>query len=99
LLQHCEDKGMNRDERTRPDDTLADANSAPTKSTDVNAGSAADDAPSPFARIDELAVSSLSGKALARYYAYKEVLLAREQDEAAIASTLILFISDLSESR
>ncbi|HTU57287.1 MAG TPA: hypothetical protein VMF89_02620 [Polyangiales bacterium] len=44
-------------------------------------------------------MSTLPSKALARYHAYKEVLLAREQDEAAIISTLTLFVWDLSESR
>jgi hypothetical protein len=55
--------------------------------------------PSPFASIDAIAAASLSGKSLKRYQAYKEVLLAREQDHAAIISTLTLFVSDLSESR
>ena len=89
---------MNREERTRPDNTPAEAASA-THSTDVDAGGAASDAASPIGRIDALAVSTLSSKALARYHAYKEVLFAREQDEAAIISTLTLFVWDLSESR
>lgn len=54
---------------------------------------------SPLAHIDATAVSALSKRALARYQAYKKVLLAREQDEAAIISTLTLFVWDLSESR
>jgi hypothetical protein len=54
--------------------------------------------PSPFASIDAIAAASLSSKSLKRYQAYKEVLLAREQDHAAIISTLTLFVSDLSES-
>lgn len=57
------------------------------------------DVPSPLAHVDAVATSSLSKNALARYQAYKEVLLARERDEAAIVSTLTLFIWDLSESQ
>jgi hypothetical protein len=56
-------------------------------------------APTPFADIDAIAAASLSSPSLVRYHAYKEVLLAREQDHAAIISTLTLFVSDLSESR
>lgn len=89
---------MNGEGRTRPDDTPAQATSAPTHSTEVDVGGAASGASSPLARIDAMAVSALSSKALARYHAYKEVLLAREQDEAAIISTLTLFLWDLSES-
>jgi hypothetical protein len=62
-------------------------------------GGAASNAASPLARFDALAVSTLSSKTRARYHAYKEVLLAREQNEAAIISTLTLFIWDLSVSR
>jgi hypothetical protein len=51
-----------------------------------------------LARNDAIAAAALSGKSLARYLAYKQVVLAREQDPAAIVSTLRLFISDLSEA-
>lgn len=51
-----------------------------------------------LARIDAIAAAALSSKSLARYQAYKQVLLAREQDHAAIISTLTLFVSDLSEA-
>lgn len=51
-----------------------------------------------LARIDAIAAAALSGKSLARYHAYKQVVLAREHDHAAIISTLRLFISDLSEA-
>jgi hypothetical protein len=57
------------------------------------------DTPSPLAHVDAVAISALSKNALARYRAYKEVLLAREQDQAAIVSTLTLFVWDLSESQ
>jgi hypothetical protein len=53
----------------------------------------------PFADIDAIAAASLSSQSLVRYHAYKEVLLAREQDHAAVISTLTLFVSDLCESR
>ena len=56
----------------------------------------------PLARLahnDAIAASSLSSKALARYRAYKEVVLAREQDDETILSTLKLFVWDLSEGR
>jgi hypothetical protein len=49
-------------------------------------------------RIDALAAARLSSKSLARYEAYKQVVLAREQDHAAVVSTLTLFVSDLSEA-
>jgi hypothetical protein len=52
--------------------------------------------PSTLAQIDALAESALSTNALARYQAYREALIAREQDEAAVLSTLTLFVSDLS---
>jgi len=57
------------------------------------------DVPSPLAHVDAVAISKLSTNALARYRAYKAVLLARERDEAAIVSTLTLFVWDLSESQ
>jgi hypothetical protein len=49
-------------------------------------------------RIDALAAARLSSKSFARYEAYKQVVLAREQDHAAVVSTLTLFVSDLSEA-
>lgn len=49
--------------------------------------------------VDAVAISSLSTSALARYRAYKEVVLAREPDEAAVVSTLSLFVWDLSKSQ
>ena len=51
-----------------------------------------------LARIDAIATATLSGKLLARYQAYKQVLLARDQDYAAIAATLTLFVADLAEA-
>ena len=51
-----------------------------------------------LARIDAIAAAALSSKSLARYEAYKHVLLAREQDPAAVISTLTLFVSDLTEA-
>jgi hypothetical protein len=51
-----------------------------------------------LARIDAIAAAALSSKSLARYEAYKQVLLARERDPAAIISTLTLFVSDLTEA-
>lgn len=51
-----------------------------------------------LARIDAIAAAKLSGKLLVRYEAYKQVLLAREQDHTAIVSTLTLFVSDLSDA-
>lgn len=51
-----------------------------------------------LARIDAIAAATLPGKLLARYEAYKQVLLARDQDHAAIAATLTLFVADLSEA-
>ena len=51
-----------------------------------------------LAHIDAIAAAGLSSKSQARYEAYKQVVLAREQDPAAIISTLRLFISDLSEA-
>lgn len=53
----------------------------------------------PLARIDAIAAAALSSNSLARYHAYKEVLLAREKNPESIASTLTLFILDLSEAR
>ena len=52
-----------------------------------------------LARIDAIAAAALSSKSRVRYEAYKQVLLAREQDAAAIVSTLTLFVSDLIDSR
>jgi hypothetical protein len=49
-------------------------------------------------RLDAIAAATLSSKLLIRYEAYKQVLLARDQDPAAIVATLRLFISDLSEA-
>jgi hypothetical protein len=60
-----------------------------------NGAQRADD---PLARIDAIAAAALSGNSLALYHAYKKVLLAREQDHQAIASTLTLFVLDLSEA-
>jgi hypothetical protein len=54
---------------------------------------------SPFARIDALAVSSLSSESLARYYAYKHALLDLEQDEESVISTLSIYVWDLFEGR
>ena len=51
-----------------------------------------------LARIDAIAAAALSSESLVRYQAYKQVLLAREQDHAAIVSTLTLFVSDLTEA-
>lgn len=51
-----------------------------------------------LARIDAIAAAALSSKSLARYEAYRQVLLAREQDPTAIISTLTLFVSDLTEA-
>ncbi|HEY5755307.1 MAG TPA: hypothetical protein VIU34_05760 [Steroidobacter sp.] len=82
---------MSREEMIGPDSPPAQTGPY----VDVEAGSAAS-APSTLAHIDALAVSALSTKALARYQAYKEVLLAREPDEAAVLSTLTLFVWDLS---
>jgi hypothetical protein len=89
---------MNRQEMTGPDEHPDQSASSSIPSMDLDAGSASSVAPS-LDQIDALAVSMLSSKSLARYRAYKEVLLAREQDEAAIFSTLTLFVWDLSESR
>ena len=91
---------MNREEIAhRSDDSPDQPASAPVHDTGLEARDSASDSPSPLALVDAVAASTLSSKALARYQAYKEVLLAREQDEAAIISTLTLFIWDLSESR
>lgn len=50
-----------------------------------------------LARVDAIAAATLSSKLLERYEAYKQALLVREQDHAAIVATLALFVSDLSE--
>jgi hypothetical protein len=54
---------------------------------------------SAFARIDALAVSSLSSESLARYYGYKQALLDLEQDDESIISTLSIYVWDLFEGR
>jgi hypothetical protein len=54
---------------------------------------------SAFARIDALAVSSLSSGSLARYYGYKQALLDLEQDDESIISTLSIYVWDLFEGR
>lgn len=51
-----------------------------------------------LARIDAIATATLSGKLLARYEAYKQILVARDQDHATIAATLTLFVADLSKA-
>ena len=51
-----------------------------------------------LARIDAIATATLTSRSLARYQAYKQVLLARDQDYAAIVATLALFVADLSEA-
>ena len=56
-------------------------------------------APSAFARIDALAVSSLSSESLARYYAHKQALLDLEQDDDSVISTLSVYVWDLFEGR
>jgi hypothetical protein len=50
---------------------------------------------SAFARIDALAVSSLSSGSLARYYAYKHL----EHDDESVISTLSVYVWDLFEDR
>lgn len=55
--------------------------------------------PSAFARIDALAVSSLSSKSLACYYAYKQGLLDLEQSDESVISTLSIYVWDLFEGR
>jgi hypothetical protein len=49
-----------------------------------------------FARIDALAVSSLSNESLARYYAYKQTLLDLEQDHESVISTLSIYVCNYS---
>jgi hypothetical protein len=78
---------MSREEMTGADEPRTRA------CTDVDA-----EGPSSLAHIDALAVSKLSTRALARYQAYRKVLIAREQDEAAVRSTLSLFVWDLSDN-
>lgn len=56
------------------------------------------DAGASLARIDALAAATLSSRLLVRYKAYKQVLLARDRDFAAIVTTLTLFVTDLSEA-
>jgi hypothetical protein len=57
------------------------------------------DPSSAYARIDALAVSSLSRESLARYYAYKQALLDLEQDDESVISTLSIYVWDLFEGR
>ena len=91
---------MNDEDMTRrPDDPSGQAVAPSIHATGIEAPASANDSSSPLDLLDAVAASALSSKALARYQAYKEVLLAREQDEEAIVSTLTLFIWDLSESR
>jgi hypothetical protein len=52
-----------------------------------------------FARIDALAVASLSSESLARYYAYKQALLELDQNEESVISTLSIYVWDLFEGR
>jgi hypothetical protein len=52
-----------------------------------------------FARIEALAVSSLSSESLGRYYAYKHALLDLEQDDESVVSTLSIYVWDLFEGR
>jgi hypothetical protein len=54
---------------------------------------------SAFARIDALAVSSLSSESLGRYYAYKHALLDLEQNDESVISTLSIYVWDLFEGR
>lgn len=54
---------------------------------------------SAYARIDALAVSSLSSESLARYYAYKQALLDLEHDDDSVISTLSIYVWDLFEGR
>ena len=54
---------------------------------------------SAFARIDALAVSSLSSESLGRYYAYKQALLDLEQNDESVISTLSIYVWDLFEGR
>jgi hypothetical protein len=55
--------------------------------------------PSTFARIDALAVVSLSSESLGRYYSYKQALLDLEQDDQSVISTLSIYVWDLFEGR
>jgi hypothetical protein len=55
--------------------------------------------PSTFARIDALAVVSLSSESLGRYYSYKQALLDLEQDDESVISTLSIYVWDLFEGR
>jgi hypothetical protein len=54
---------------------------------------------SAFARIDALAVSSLSSESLGRYYAYKHALLDLEHDDESVISTLSIYVWNLFEGR
>ena len=76
---------MNCEEMTRPDDSPAQAASAPIRNTDADVAGEASDVPSPPAHIDARAVSALSIKALARYQANKELLFAGEQTKQPLS--------------
>lgn len=90
---------MNRDEMTyRPDDSTERAASDSAYDA-LDGRDSASDSPSSLALVDAAARATLSNRALARYQAYKQVLLAREHDEAAIVTTLNLFVGDLCERR
>lgn len=89
---------MNRDETIDLDNSHAQPSPA-IQRTDIDAAGTVSGASSRLAQLDELAVSTLSSSALARYRNYKEALLGRDEDEAAIASTLTLFVWDLTERR
>lgn len=89
---------MNREEMEhRPEASLDPAASTSAHNARLDLHDSQSD--SPLGLVDAVAASALSAPALARYHAYKEVLLARERDEAAIVSTLTLFVWDLSDSR
>ena len=91
---------MNReDTRPRLDASPGQAISTPVHDAGLDLDDSKIDSPSSLDLVDATAVSALSSKALARYQAYKEELLARDHDEAAIVSTLTLFVWDLSDSR
>jgi len=52
-----------------------------------------------FTRIDALAAAALSIESLARYHAYKQLLLELEQDDESVIFTLSIFVWDLFEGR
>lgn len=76
---------MNRAEMIRPDDSLAQATSAPIRSTDADVAREASDIPSPPAHIEARAVSAISVKALARYQATKELLFAGQRTKQPLS--------------